>query len=165
MNSTCEQNGCHPNSQREKLGHVSHDNSRFNRKRLSSLVRFIVLSLSFSAMPQFGNAADIHVDPILGDDAADGSTSPVKTIATAIRQACLEIRFISNPILCTVTGPHSSTNPESPGIRSLLTAMVQRWTNGDPLDPQGWIKIEPGLFRNDDRMPLTDAIIDRWFLS
>lgn len=33
----------------------------------------------------------------------------------------------------------------------------------DPLDAEGWTETEPGLFHNSDLMPLTDAIIDRWF--
>ncbi|MDB5352046.1 MAG: hypothetical protein JWN86_3293 [Planctomycetota bacterium] len=33
----------------------------------------------------------------------------------------------------------------------------------DPLDPAGWVEVSPGQYRHDDLLPLTDAIIDRWF--
>ena len=124
---------------------------------------FLSLLLMFCAGSAIGSAADLHVDPNLGDDSADGSVSPVKTIAAAIRQSKPGDTIHLKPD--TVYRDWAaffdkSGEPEHP---ITLDGHGATLDGCDPLDPQGWIEVEPGLFRNDDLMPLTDAIIDRWF--
>ena len=129
----------------------------------SAVRTFLSLLLIFSAGLTAGSAADLHVDPNLGDDSADGITSPVKTIATAIRQSKPGDTIHLKPD--TVYRDWAaffdkSGEPEHP---ITLDGHGATLDGCDPLDPQGWVEVEPGLFRNDDLMPLTDAIIDRWF--
>lgn len=131
--------------------------------RCASGMIFLMLLLMFAGGSSAGFATDIHVDPNNGDDAADGSVSPVKTIATAIRQTKPGDTIHLKPD--TVYRDWAaffdkSGEPEHP---ITLDGHGATLDGCDPLDPQGWVEVEPGLFRNDDLIPLTDAIIDRWF--
>ena len=131
--------------------------------RMWAKMTFLSLLLMFCAGSAIGSAADLHVDPNLGDDSADGSVSPVKTIAAAIRRSKPGDTIHLKPD--TVYRDWAaffdkSGEPEHP---ITLDGHGATLDGCDPLDPQGWVEVEPGLFRNDDLMPLTDAIIDRWF--
>ena len=107
-------------------------------------------------------AGDLHVDPMNGDDANDGLTKSVKTIGRAIRLAKPGDTIHLPP------GRHRDwagffDKSGEPGKPITLDGHGATLDGCDPLDPKGWVEVEPGLFRNDDLMPLTDAIIDRWF--
>jgi len=117
----------------------------------------------------FGN--DLHVDPIAGIDTHDGIVNPVKTITQAIRlaqpgdtihlkgrktDACAEA-FVYRDWAAFFD---KSGEPEKPIILDGHGAILD---GCDPLDANTWTEVEPGLFRNNDLMPLTDAIIQRWF--
>ncbi len=163
MNSTREQSSCHPNSPAQLHSHAGLHNTRINRKRTSSVVIFLSLLLLFSAGSPDGSAADIHVDPNLGDDSADGSVSPVKTIAAAIRQSKPGDTIHLKPDTVYRDWAAFFDKSGEPGKPITLDGHGATLDGCDLLDPRGWVEIEPGLFRHDDLMPLTDAIIDRWF--
>ena len=107
-------------------------------------------------------ASDLNVDPMNGDDINDGVTKAVKTIGRAIRLAQPGDTIHLPP------GRHRDwaaffDKSGEPGKPITLDGHGATLDGCDPLDPKGWAEVEPGLFRNDDLMPLTDAIIDRWF--
>ncbi len=110
-----------------------------------------------------GTSADLHVDPNQGQDSADGITSPVKTIAAAIRQSNPgdTIHLMPNLVYRDWAAFFDKSGESEQPIT--LDGHGATLDGCDPLDPIGWLEVEPGLFRNDDLMPLTDAIIDRWF--
>jgi hypothetical protein len=131
--------------------------------RCASGMTFLSLLLMFAGGSSAGFATDLHVDPNNGDDAADGSVSPVKTIAAAIRQSKPGDTIHLKPDMVYRDWAaffDKSGEPEHP---ITLDGHGATLDGCDPLDPQGWVEVEPGLFRNDNLMPLTDAIIDRWF--
>ena len=107
-------------------------------------------------------AADLHVDPITGDDAADGRNVPVKTISRAIRLAAAGDSIHLRPMVYRDWAGFFDKAGE-PGRPITLDGHGATLDGCEPLDPKGWVEVEPGLFRNADLMPLTDAIIDRWF--
>ena len=162
MNTTLEQNPGRPFRQRVNHSRTDRQGSQDNSKRPWPLITFLSLVLFSSGSPA-GFAADIHVDPNLGDDSAGGSVSPVKTIAAAIRQSKPGDTIHLKPDTAYRDWAaffDKSGEPEHP---ITLDGHGATLDGCDPLDPQGWVEVEPGLFRNDDLMPLTDAIIDRWF--
>ena len=163
MNSKRELDLCHPHHPPEQHSDADLLGSRINSKCSSFRMTFLSLLLMSSAGSSVGFAADIHVDPNLGDDSADGSVSPVKTIAAAIRQSNPGDTIHLKPD--TVHRDWAAFFDKSGEPRKPITLDGHGATldGCDPLDPRGWVEIEPGLFRNDDLMPLTDAIIDRWF--
>ena len=163
MNSTHEHRLCHPNSPPKQHSQAGLYGSRINRKRTSSVMIFLSLWLWFSVGSPVGFAADIHVDPNLGDDSADGSVSALKTIAAAIRQAKPGDSIHLKPDTVYRDWAAFFDKSGEPGRPITLDGHGATLDGCDPLDPGGWVEIEPGLFRNDDLMPLTDAIIDRWF--
>lgn len=115
------------------------------------------------ALSSKGTSADLHVDPNQGQDSADGITSPVKTIAAAIRQSNPgdTIHLMPNLVYRDWAAFFDKSGESEQPIT--LDGHGATLDGCDPLDPIGWLEVEPGLFRNDDLMPLTDAIIDRWF--
>ncbi len=120
-----------------------------------------LLSVSL-LFPSVVCASDLHVDPIAGDDANDGAAQPVKTIARAIRLAMPGDTIHLRPVTYRDWAAFfdKSGTPEKP---ITLDGHGATLDGCDPLDPSGWTEVEPGWFRNDELMPLTDAIIDRWF--
>lgn len=107
-------------------------------------------------------ANDVHVDPLVGDDAHDGVAQPVKTIARAIRLAMPGDTIHLRPVTYFDWAAFFDKSGAA-GKPVTLDGHGATLDGCDPLDPKGWVEVEPGLFRNDDLMPLTDAIIDRWF--
>ncbi len=107
-------------------------------------------------------AADLHVDPKDGDDAMDGQCAPVRTISRAIRLAMAGDTIHLRPMVYHDWAAFFDKSGE-PGKPITLDGHGATLDGCDPLDPTGWVEVEPGLFRNDNLMPLTDAIIDRWF--
>lgn len=162
MDTTNKESPGLPNSGTVWHGRAEPQGSRNTSMRPWPLITFLSLVLLSVRSPE-GFAADIHVDPNLGDDSADGSVSPVKTIAAAIRQSKPGDTIHLKPDTAYRDWAaffDKSGEPEHP---ITLDGHGATLDGCDPLDPQGWVEIEPGLFRNDDLMPLTDAIIDRWF--
>ena len=137
------------------------------RQRLSfgmsaySLVA-LMLCLWFCETANVVSASDLRVDPVTGDDANDGATQPVKTIARAIRLAQPGDTIHLLPVTYRDWAGFFDKSGEA-GEPITLDGHGAMLDGCDPLDPKGWAEVEPGLFRNADLMPLTDAIIDRWF--
>lgn len=123
--------------------------------------RFATLLFAFAVAT--ASAADLHVDPTTGNDASDGRSVPVKTIARAIRLAApgdtIHLRPVTYRDLAAFFD--KAGEPDKP---ITLDGHGATLDGCDPLDPKGWVEVEPGLFRHDDLLSLTDAIIDRWFL-
>lgn len=114
------------------------------------------------AVAQPGVARDIHVDPDLGDDSGDGIAAPLRTIAAAIRIATAGDTIHLQPKVYHDYAAFYSSHGE-PNRPITLDGHGATLDGCDLLNPQEWREIEPGLFRNDDLMPLTDGIVDRWF--
>ena len=125
------------------------------RLLLACLIPLALSSLSAAA-------GDLHVDPIGGDDAGDGRNTPVKTITRAIRLAAAGDTIHLRPMTYRDWAPFYDKAGE-PDRPITLDGHGATLDGCDPLDPRGWIELGDGLFRHDDLMPLTDAIIDRWF--
>lgn len=104
----------------------------------------------------------LHVDPVNGDDARDGIDQPVRTIAQAIRLAQPGDTIHLQPLMYRDWAAFFDKSGE-PGKPITLDGHGATLDGCDPLDPKGWVEVEPGLFRHDDLLPLTDAIVDRWF--
>lgn len=110
-------------------------------------------------------AADLRVDPIAGDDAADGVGNPVKTIAAAIRLAKPgDTIHLREKTIHRDWAAFYGTQGE-PGKPITLDGHGATLDGCDPLDPNGWVDMKDGLYRHDDLLPLTDAIVDRWFFD
>ena len=107
-------------------------------------------------------ARDLHVDATSGNDQNDGGSQPVKTIAAAIRLARPGDTIHLRPETLRDWAPFFDKSGE-PGKPITLDGHGATLDGCDPLDPRGWVEAEPGLFRHDDLLSLTDAIVDRWF--
>lgn len=108
------------------------------------------------------DARDLHVDPQLGNDAADGVAQPVRTIGRAIRLAQAGDSIHLQPRVYRDTAAFYDKAGE-PGKPITLEGHGATLDGCDPLDPTGWIEVEPGLYRHDNLLPLTQAMVDRWF--
>lgn len=104
----------------------------------------------------------LQVDPNNGNDAQDGIAQPVKTIAQAIKLAQPGDTIHLQSLVYHDWAAFFDKSGE-PGKPITLDGHGATLDGCDPLDPKGWVEVEAGLFRNDELMPLTDAIIDRWF--
>lgn len=107
-------------------------------------------------------AADLHVDSVSGDDTGDGLARPVRTLARAIRLAQPGDTIHLKPMVYHDWAAFFDKSGE-PGQPITLEGHGATLEGCDPLDPAGWVEVSPGLYRHDDLLPLTDAIIDRWF--
>lgn len=108
------------------------------------------------------HGSDLHVAPIQGDDVHNGVTQPVKTLARAIRLAMPGDTIHLRPEIYRDWAAFFDKSGEA-GKPITLDGHGATLDGCDPLDPKAWTEVEPGLFRNDDLLPLTDAIVDRWF--
>ena len=107
-------------------------------------------------------AADRHVDPEHGNDAHDGIAQPIHTIARAIKLTEPGDTIHLKPMV--YRDQAAFFNKAGTADRPITLDGHGATLHGcDPLDPSGWTEVEPGLFRNADLIPLTEAIIDRWF--
>lgn len=108
-------------------------------------------------------AADLHVDPVQGNDTANGHERPVKNLAAAIRLASPGDTIHLMPD--TTYHDWAAFFDKSGEVDKPITLDGHGATldGCDPLHPREWNEFEPGLFCHDDLLPLTDAIIDRWF--
>jgi hypothetical protein len=107
-------------------------------------------------------AADIVVDPDNGDDAANGVAQPVRTIARAIRLAAPGDTIHLQPKTYRDWAPFFDKAGE-PDRPITLDGHGGTLEGCDPLTADGWVDLGGGLHRHDDLLPLTDAIVDRWF--
>jgi hypothetical protein len=108
------------------------------------------------------HAADLRVDPILGDDANDGIAKPLKTIPKAISIASPADTIHLLPMVYRDWAPFLDRSGE-PGRPITLDGHGAILDGCDVLNSMGWTEHKPGLYSHSDLMPLTDAIIDRWF--
>ncbi len=115
------------------------------------------------AVPQRLSARDLHVDPQAGDDRHGGVDQPVKTIARSIRLAQPGDTIHLKPVVYRDWAAFYDKAGE-PDRPITLDGHGATLDGCDPLDPGIWKEESPGLFRHDDLLPLTDAIVDRWFL-
>ncbi len=124
-------------------------------------IRFFVVMAIWIA--NVAMSADLHVDPNRGDDASDGIAGPVRTIGRAIQLAQPGDTIHLLPIVYRDWAwfYDKSGEPDRPIILDGHGATLD---GCDPLDPARWIEAEPGLYQSADLMPLTDAIVDRWFV-
>ncbi len=116
-----------------------------------------------------GGGRNFYVDPVLGNDGANGlaqkpsdTHGPVKTIAQAIRLAQPGDSIHLRPVRHRDWAAFFDKSGE-PGRPITLDGHGATLDGCDPLDAATWKEVAPGLFRHDDLLPLTDAIIDRWF--
>lgn len=110
-----------------------------------------------------GMAADLHVDPELGSDGYDGVQQPTRTIARAIRMARPGDTIHLQPKVYRDWAAFNDIRGEvdRPIVLDGHGATLE---GCDPLAFEQWQEVSPGLFRHTDLLPLTDAIISRWFL-
>lgn len=104
----------------------------------------------------------LRVDPAAGNDANDGITAPVKTIAHALSLAGpgdtvhLAPAHYREPVVFL----HKQGEPGKPII---LDGHGCTLDGAVPLDPAAWTQVEPGLYRNDHLLPMNPATLLRWF--
>jgi hypothetical protein len=113
-------------------------------------------------VPSTGLGRDLRVDPQLGDDARDAVNAPVRTIARAIRLAHPGDTIHLQPVVYRDTA--AFYDKAGTADQPITLEGHGATLNGcDPLDPTRWSETAPGLYRCDDLLPLTQAIVDRWF--
>ncbi|NNE92733.1 MAG: hypothetical protein HKN23_13885, partial [Verrucomicrobiales bacterium] len=111
------------------------------------------------AMP--GTARDLHVDPVSGDDRV--LEGPYKTISVAIRRAKPGDTIHLKPMVYRDYAGFYGIRGE-PGKPITLDGHGATLEGSDPLDPEQWEEIEPGLYRGDHLLErIDDAMIQRWF--
>jgi hypothetical protein len=131
----------------------------FGPRHRSSLALFGLLTALIASAVR---AADLHVEPDTGDDTANGVSQPVRTIARAIRLASPGDTIHLQPKTYRDWAPFFDKAGE-PGRPITLDGHGAVLEGCDPLTPEGWVDLGHGLFRHDDLLPLTEAIVDRWF--
>ena len=124
-------------------------------------MRFLLVVM-LTCLTTLAMAADRHVDPERGDDDRDGVEQPVRTIGRAISLAQPGDTIHLLPRVYRDWAGFFDKSGE-PGQPITLDGHGATLDGCDRLDPLGWKEVEPGLYENPDLMPLTDAIVDRWF--
>ncbi len=108
-------------------------------------------------------ARDLHVDPAIGDDSNDGSTSPLKSIRQAIRIAKAGDTIHLKPVVYYQYAGFYGKRGE-PGNPITLDGHGATLEGSEPILPASWTEVAPGLFKNDQLMPtLNLATLWRWF--
>jgi len=126
--------------------------------KLFTLTAFLV-ALAFGQT----EARDLHVDVVIGDDANDGTTSPVRSIRQAIRIAKAGDTIHLKPAVYHEYAGFYNKRGE-PGKPITLDGHGATLEGSDPIDPATWTEVSPGLFKNDELLPtLNLAILWRWF--
>jgi hypothetical protein len=112
---------------------------------------------------------DYFVDPTAGDDHAnglaakvDGANGPIKTIARGLKFAQPGDTVHLAPAVYRETAVFNNRSGEE-GKPITLDGHDATLEGSDPLNPDDWPEISPGLFRNDHLLRLDDAVIQRWF--
>jgi hypothetical protein len=108
-------------------------------------------------------ARDLHVDVVIGDDANDGTTSPLRSIRQAIRIAKAgDTIHLAPAVYHEYAGLYNKRG--EPGKPITLDGHGATLEGSDPIDPATWTEVSPGLFKNDELLPtLNLAILWRWF--
>jgi len=122
---------------------------------------FVVVMIALAGWGQAVSARDIFVDPGRPSDPT-ANRFAVPSIRDAVRAAKPgDTIHLSNQIYRdTIELRDLSGTPEQPIVFDGHGAIL----NGcDPLELGKWVEVSPGLYRSDDLMPLTQAIVDRWF--
>tara|TARA_B110000438_G_scaffold102370_1_gene101295 strand:- start:1554 stop:3089 length:1536 start_codon:yes stop_codon:yes gene_type:complete len=108
-------------------------------------------------------ARDLRVDPAIGDDSNDGSTSPLKSIRQAIRIAKAGDTIHLKPVVYHQYAGFYGKRGE-PGNPITLDGHGAVLEGSEAIQPASWTEVAPGLFKNDQLMPtLNLAILWRWF--
>lgn len=123
------------------------------------LITVVVINITFATSVSL--ARNIHVDPRTGNDSSvDG---PVKSIGRAIRIAKPGDTIHLLPIVYRDYAGFYGIQGE-PGKPIILDGHGATLEGSDPLDPQQWQEIKPGLFRCSDlHSHLSPAVLGRWF--
>jgi hypothetical protein len=123
------------------------------------LLTALLVTLSFSR----AQARELSVDPDIGDDVNDGTTSPIKTIRHAIRSAKPGDTIHLKPVVYHEYAGFYNTRGQ-PGKPITLDGHGATLEGSDAIDPTTWTEVSPGLFKNDELLPtLNLAILWRWF--
>jgi hypothetical protein len=131
------------------------------------MFRLTILLLTLTGLCARG--ADFYVDPALGDEHAnglaakvDGTNGPVKTIARGLKLAQPgDTVHLASAIYKESAIFHDRAGEEGRPIT--LDGHGATLEGSDPLNPDDWPEVSPGLFRNDHLLRLDDAVIQRWF--
>lgn len=126
-----------------------------------AVIVLMPIAISLGTAPSLV-ARDLVVDPDVGDDHFDGVAKPVKSIARAIRLVRPGDTIHLKPIVYRDWAAFYDKQGE-PDRPIILDGHGATLDGCDPLEPSAWKEETPGLFRHDDLLPLTDAIVDRWF--
>ncbi|NQV27480.1 MAG: hypothetical protein HQ518_24290 [Rhodopirellula sp.] len=127
-------------------------------------MKLFILTMLF-VLPSFCQveARDLHVDPDIGDDGNDGTTSPLKTIRHAIRSAeAGDTIHLKPAVYHAYAGFYNARGEQGKPIT--LDGHGATLEGSDAIDPAMWTEVSPGLFKNDELLPtLNLAILWRWF--
>jgi hypothetical protein len=123
-----------------------------------------LLCFGIVLLPLLLPGAEIRVDPEKGDDGGDGVSSPVRTIARAIKLAApgdtIHLKPVTYHESAVFIDKHGE--PDKPIILDGHGAVLE---GSEPVTSAGWEKVGPGLFRRAKLYKATDdAIVGRWFL-
>ncbi|MGZ0172075.1 MAG: hypothetical protein ACKVHE_21245 [Planctomycetales bacterium] len=127
-------------------------------------MNIIILTTLFIS-PSFCQAdgRDLRVNPSIGDDGNDGTTSPLKSIRRAIRIAKPGDTIHLKPVVYHEYAGFYGKRGE-PGKPITLDGHGATLEGSDAIDPATWTEVSPGLFKNDELMPTMNlAILWRWF--
>ena len=105
----------------------------------------------------------LHVDPVAGDDAADGRMKPVKTIARAMRLAQPGVTIHLAPAVYHETADFTNKSGE-PGRPITLDGHGAVLEGSEPVTEADWESLGNGVYRKVKLLPRIDAaMIGRWF--
>ena len=114
-------------------------------------------------------AKDIHVNPAIGRDSANGlaaivsgTNGPVNTIARGLKLAGPGDTVHLAPVLYKESAIFHSRAGE-PGRPIVLDGHGATLDGSEPLHLADWQPVSPGLYRNDHLLRTDDAIIGRWY--
>ncbi len=109
-------------------------------------------------------AIDLHVDPKSGDDANDGKTAPVKSIARAIKLAQPGDTVHLTPGTYYESADLSNKHGQA-GKPITLDGHGAVLDGSEPVTSEEWTQVLPDLYRRQKIYKTTDdAIVSRWFL-
>ena len=107
-------------------------------------------------------ARSLRVDPVGGNDAHDGRTQPVKTIARGIKLAQPGDTIHLAPARYRESADLSNKRGE-PGRPIILDGHGAVLDGAESLRPEDWPMVAPGLYRCDRLTTINGAILGRWF--
>lgn len=109
-------------------------------------------------------APDLYVDPKDGDDTNDGRSSPVKTIARAMKLAQPGDTIHLTPGTYHESADFTNKHGE-PGKPITLDGHGAVLDGSEPVTSAEWEQVSPDLYRRQKIYKTTDdAIVSRWFL-